>query len=367
MHYICSMMKKILTLLLVAIILCGCSKERKHESALLSIEDADGYTLVTIADPWHSGKTLHTYVLIDRNKPAPTNLPEGTVVKVPLQKVLVYSDVYARPIKELGCASAVCAVLDAQYFKTPEIVTGLKSGKVADCGSSMMPSTERIVSASPEAMFMSPMENSGYGTIANMGIPIIEMVDYMEASPLERAQWIEFIGRLFGKQQEAEDIFDKVAADYKALKDMAAEAKTRPTVISEYVINGVWYVPGGKSYKAALYADAAASYPWADDKSSGSLSLDFPRVLDKAQNADFWLITVYGQTLDKKAMLGLYPHNDKFRAFGNHGVYYVDSATSGIFEETPFHPERLLREYVKLFHPELLPDYQLAYYKPMGD
>ncbi len=361
------MMKKILTLLLVATILCGCSKERKHESALLSIEDADGYTLVTIADPWHSGKTLHTYVLIDRDKPAPTNLPEGTMVKVPLQKVLVYSDVYARPIKELGCASAVCAVLDAQYFKTPEIVAGLKSGKVADCGSSMMPSTERIVSASPEAMFMSPMENSGYGTIANMGIPIIEMVDYMEASPLERAQWIEFIGRLFGKRQEAEAIFDKVAADYKALKDMAAEAKTHPTVISEYVINGVWYVPGGKSYKAALYADAAASYPWVDDKSSGSLSLDFPRVLDKAQNADFWLITVYGQTLDKKAMIGLYPHNDKFRAFGNHGVYYVDSATSGIFEETPFHPERLLREYVKLFHPELLPDYQLAYYKPMGD
>ncbi len=360
------MMNKFLTLLLVAVLLCGCSKERKHEATLLNIEDADGYTLVTIADPWHSGKTLHTYVLVDRNKPVPSNLPEGTVVKVPLSKALVYSDVYARPIKELGCAEAVCAVLDAQYFKTPEIIAGLKSGKVADCGSSMSPSTERIVSAAPEAMFMSPMENSGYGALSNMGIPIIEMVDYMEASPLERAQWIEFIGRLFGKRQEAEAIYDKVASDYNALKAQAADAKTHPTVISEYVINGVWYVPGGKSYKAALYADAAATYPWADDKSSGSLSLDFPRVLDKAQNADFWLVTVYGQTLDRKTMLGLYPHNDKFRAFSNGGIYYVDSATSGLFEETPFHPERLLREYVKLFHPELLPDYQLTYYKPMG-
>ncbi len=331
-------MKKLLTLLFIAVIVCGCTKERKHEAALLNIEDADGYTLVTIADPWHSGKTLHSYVLVDRVKPVPDNLPEGTIIKVPLTKALVYSDVYARPIKELGCTDAVCAVLDAQYFKTPEIVAGLKSGKVADCGSSMSPSTERIVSAAPEAMFMSPMENSGYGALSNMGIPIIEMVDYMEASPLERAQWIEFIGRLFGKQQEAEAIYDKVKSEYTALKSQAAEAKSRPTVISEYVINGVWYVPGGKSYKAALYADAAASYPWADDKSSGSLSLDFPRVLDKAQNADFWLVT----------------------------VYYVDSATSGLFEETPLHPERLLREYVKLFHPELLPDYKLTYYKPMG-
>ncbi len=360
------MMKKLLTLLFIAVIVCGCTKERKHEAALLNIEDADGYTLVTIADPWHSGKTLHSYVLVDRDKPVPDNLPEGTIIKVPLTKALVYSDVYARPIKELGCTDAVCAVLDAQYFKTPEIVAGLKSGKVADCGSSMSPSTERIVSAAPEAMFMSPMENSGYGALSNMGIPIIEMVDYMEASPLERAQWIEFIGRLFGKQQEAEAIYDKVKSEYTALKSQAAEAKSHPTVISEYVINGVWYVPGGKSYKAALYADAAASYPWADDKSSGSLSLDFPRVLDKAQNADFWLVTVYGQTLDSKSMLGLYPHNDKFRAFTSGGVYYVDSATSGLFEETPFHPERLLREYVKLFHPELLPDYKLTYYKPMG-
>ena len=79
------------------------------------------------------------------------------------------------------------------------------------------------------------------------------------------------------------------------------------------------------------------------------------------------LVTVYGQTLDRKSMLALYPHNDRFSAFSNHGVYYVDSATSGIFEETPFHPERLLREYVKLFHPDLLPDYSLQYYKPMGD
>ena len=360
-------MKKLITLLLVAVLLTGCHKERTVNSALLSITETDGYTLVKVADPWKSGHVLHTYVLVDRNKPVPENLPEGTVVKVPVKKAIVYSDVYARPIAELGCADAIAGVMDAEYFKTKSIVDGLKNGKVTDCGSSMSPSTERIVSVQPEALFMSPMENSGYGALDKMGIPIIEMADYMEASPLDRARWIEFLGLLFGKADEAEAIYNKVADDYTSLKALAAKDEKHPSVISEYVINGVWYVPGGKSYKAALYADAGAKYPWASDTSAGSLSLDFPRVLDKAQDAEFWLVTVYGQKLDSKSMLGLYPHNDQFSAFKNHGVYYVDTATSGLFEETPFHPERLLREYVKLFHPTLLPDYTLKYYQPMGD
>lgn len=354
-------------LLLAVLVLAGCGREKKIESELLGIEEKDGYTLVTVRDPWKAGQTLHRYALVPRDKPLPDGLPDATVIKVPLRSAVVYSDVYARPIVELGCGNAIVGVLDAQYFKTPEVVAGLKSGKISDCGSSMSPSTERIVSAAPEAIFLSPMQNSGYGAIGNMGIPIVEMADYMESTPLNRARWIEFIGLLFGKSDQAAKGYAQVAKDYAEVKAVAQKADKHPMVISEYAINGVWYVPGGKSYKASLYADAGAAYPWAADQSTGSLSLDFPQVLDKAQKADFWLVTVYGQTLDRKSMLALYPHNDRFSAFSNHGVYYVDSATSGIFEETPFHPERLLREYVKLFHPDLLPDYSLQYYKPMGD
>lgn len=354
-------------MLLALLALASCTESKRPTGKLLAIEERDGYTLVTVNDPWKSGQTLHRYALVPRNNPVPAGLDDATLVKVPLRSVVVYSDVYARPIVELGCGNAIAGVLDAQYFKTPQVVDGLKAGNIADCGSSMSPSTERIVSSAPEAIFLSPMENGGYGAIGNMGIPIIEMADYMEATPLDRASWIEFIGLLFGKKEQADAIYSQVADDYDEIKALARKADKHPAVISEYAINGVWYVPGGKSYKAALYADAGATYPWAGDQSTGSLSLDFPRVLDKGKNADFWLVTVYGQKLDRKSMLALYPHNDQFRAFANHGVYYVDSATSGIFEETPFHPERLLREYVKLFHPELLPDYSLRYYKPMGD
>ena len=192
-----------------------------------------------------------------------------------------------------------------------------------------------------------------------------KMADYMENTPLGRAEWIRFIGLLFDKEMQADSIFSEVEKKYLSLKDLAGSVSVRPTVISETMTSGVWYLPGGASYKAAMYADAAADYPWADDKSSGSLALDFPQVLDKAENADIWLVTSYGKELTARDFLDIYVHNDRFAAYKNKGVYFVNSAEAEMFEETPFHPDLLLKEYIKLFHPELLPDYELRYYKPL--
>lgn len=360
--------KLVYILLFLSVLLSGCVHKSREEEQMLQIDRREGYVEVTVMDPWKKGRVLHNYLLVERDKELPENLPEGTVVRTPLRSVLVYSDVYAGAIAELGCISSVTSVCDAEYFKTPEVVAGLADGSVTDCGSSMSPSVERIVSVAPEAIILSPFENGGYGALENMGIPIIEMADYMEPSPLERARWIEFVGLLYGKDKEASAIYRQTERDYEELRRLAIGAGGKcPTVISETVTGGVWYVPGGRSYKARLFLDAGADYPWRDDVSSGSLALDFSRVLDKAQNADIWLVTTYGYELTKKTMLGLYPHNDRFKAFSNHGVYYFDSKKSTLFEETPFHPERLLKEYLKLFHPQLLPDYQLRYYRPMED
>lgn len=361
-------MKKLLgCILLMSFMFSACTGKRVEHDSLLLIDRHNGYTQVTILNPWKSGQTLHTYLLVPRNQEIPSNLPEGTLIRTPLKKVLVYSDVYARPISEIGEIASICAVCDAEYFKTPKIVDGLKTGAVVNCGSSLSPLTERIISAEPEAIILSPMENSGYGVLENMGIPLIEMADYMEATPLSRARWIEFLGLLYGKEKEAGLIYEQVTKDYETLTRKVSDVDRRPTVVSEMMTGGVWYVPGGKSYKAALFKDAGADYPWADNASTGSLPLDFGQVLNKAQGADFWLVNVYGYSLTRAKMKELYPHNDQMKAFKEGNVYYVDSSKSTLFEDTPFHPERLLREYIKIFHPALLPDYQLKYYKRMED
>ena len=363
----------ILILLSIACLCISCtnskskSEENKQEFKYMqgiTVFHADKYTEVKVKNPWIEGEILHTYILVHRDSCLPENLPNGTLVRVPLKNVLVYSGVHAEVIDELGHISSVQAVCDAPFFKNPKIVDGLKNGSVIDCGSTMAPVAEKIISKSPEAIILSPFQNAGYGILENIGTPIIEMADYMETTPLGRAEWIKFIGMLFCSEEKADSIFDSVATEYETLKSFVAnKAESRPKVISEYVMSGVWYVPGGKSYKAILYKDAGAMYPWSDDNSNGSLALDFPQVFNKANDADFWLVSTIGTDFTKKTFLNSYSHNNQFEAFKEGNIYSANTATSRLFEETPFHPNLLLKEYMKIFHPELLPDYNLKYYK----
>lgn len=365
-------MGRFIILLLSGLFFVSCAERQKNveESGMgyakgLSVTEYRDYTRVVVSDPWNKGGILDTYILVRRDSAIPDSLPEGTVIRVPLERMVVYSDVHARVMAELGVVSAVKGVCDARYFKTAAIVSGLASGGVADCGSSLSPTVEQVVSAKPDAIMLSPYQNAGYGALENLGVPIVKMADYMESTPLGRAEWIKLMGLLFDRKAKADSIFSEVEKSYLNLKKMAAGVPERPKVISETMAGGVWYVPGGGSYKAAMFADAGGDYPWAGNVSQGSLALDFAQVLEKAQDADLWLVTTYGRRLTAKDFLDIYEHNDKFAAYVNHGVYYVDSSQAGIFEETPFHPDLLLKEYVKLFHPELLPGYQLKYYRQM--
>lgn len=344
-----------------------CPEKMDCASGLL-ITKHNGYTQADVLDPWQKGGVLHRYYIVPKGDPVPDSLSaDGTVVRTPLSNVLVYSDVHACLIDELGCVDAVGSVCDAGFFKTRAIVDGLADGSVTDCGPTATPVTERVIAAQPDAILLSPYQNAGYGTLANLGIPIIELADYMEQNPLGRAEWVKFIGLLFGKEELADSIYARTKTEYVRLKQLADSVSRRPMVLTETMTGGVWYVPGGDSYRVHLFLDAGASYPWQDERQAGSLACDFARVLDRAQSADFWFLTVYGYDLSREKMLEIYPHNDQFAAFRSGNVYYLNSAESRFFEETPFHPDLILKEYIKIFHPELLPDYTLKYYKKMED
>lgn len=357
-----SYFKHILIICCVAI-LCGCGKNRQQpaadnsngsfsEARLISSSATDNYTVVTIHDPWNKGKTLHTYVLVPKSAPMPESLPKGTVIRTPIENALVYSSVHAQAIKELGKVSAVRGICDAEYYKIPEIVAGVKNGKISNAGSSMAPSLEKIIALKPEVIVLSPFHNGGYGAVANLGIPIMECADYMEETPLGRAEWIKLLGLLFGEEAKADSIFRHTQNEYQAIKDSVKNAVTHPKVITETLTSGVWFVPGGKSYMAKILTDAGATYPWADNNDTGSLQLDIAQVLDKASDADFWLIksgTVHSYSDMRKAN----PLNAKFRAVASSNVWVCDPQASTLFEEFPFHPDRLLKEYAQIFHPEL--------------
>ena len=327
---------------------------------LLSMQRGAGYTLVTVGDPWKGG-VLHQYVLVPRDSVLPDNLPEGTVVRTPISRALVYSSVHTSLLNELGSIGAVRGVVDSQYFIDRFITDGVASGQIADCGNSMNPTVEKVIDMQPDAIMLSPYQDASYGQIAKLNIPLIECADYLEYDPLGRAEWMKFYGELVGKRQEADSLYDAVVKAYNEVKKAASGAKSHPTVVTEMVISGVWNVPGGQSYMARILHDAGGRYLWADDKNTGSLALDFNQVLAVAQNADYWFIK-WTNINSLKDLQGAYDLNREMAAFKNGKVYVCDTDKTRFFDRIPFHPEVLLREFAAILHPELFPDYQNQMY-----
>lgn len=336
------------------------------EARLLRIFNRDslGFVAVEVVNPWDTTRLLGSYALYEGERP--TSIPSGyTPLQVPLTRTLVYSGVHTGLLDELGRLDAVAGVADGEYFTQQPMASWVRSGKVVNVGPSASPSLEAIVALKPQAVFLSPFENAGTGVVGEAGVPLIQCADYMEATPKGRAEWVKLFGLLFGASDKADSIYSAVSGEYDRLTSMASKSEHKPLVLTEMLTDGYWFVPGGKSYAARLLQDAGAAYPWAANASSGSLQLDFSSVYARAADADVWLVRSYGRDLTLADLRSNYTLNGQFKAFKEGNVWCANTSVVPLFEEFPFHPERLLREYVAIFHPELLPNEPLRYFKKM--
>ena len=347
----------------------GDTVRMKYSSLLQIVKHAD-YTVVTIRNPWDTLKVLHTYLLADREKPLPEHLPEGTVVRTPLQKSVIYSSVHCSLWSELDELKGIGGVCGLEYIKLPQIQEGCRNGSIVNVGNSMNPDIERIIDLRPDAILLSPFENSGgYGRVGKLNIPIIECADYMETYALGRAEWMRLYGLLLGKEAQADSLFAGIEKEYLTLtQQVKSQNLKRPTVISEMKNSSAWYIPGGNSTMGRLYQDAGADYVFAYLSNSGSVPLAFETVFDRGGNADIWLIK-YNQPQDKtySELERDYAPYARFKAFQDRKVYGCNTNHVPFYEESPFHPELLLKDLIKIFHPELLPDYDLKYFSNLAE
>ena len=335
----------------------------------LNLSATEDYTIARLRNPWDTTRILHTYVLVDKEKSLPADLPEGTLVRTPLSKAVVYSSVHCGLLNQIGALKSIGGVCDLKYIKLQEVQDGCRTGSIADVGNGMNPDIEKIIDLHPDAIMLSPFENSGgYGRVEKLNIPIIECADYMETSALGRAEWMRFYGLLFGEAQKADSLFAEVEKNYNELKALVAPLSSAPSVISELKNGSAWYVPGGKSTSARIYADAGANYVFANDEHSGSVPLALETVFDKGQNADFWLIK-YNQAIDKtyKELEQDYAPYTGFRAFKERNIYGCNTGKVDFYEDSPFHPDRLLKDLIKIFHPTLLEGYELKYFTKLAE
>ena len=368
-------------LLLLAAGLCACNSGHNtgtqpsatadtlplSRASLLRIVHTDSFHTVDIGDAWHPGKTLRRYVLVPRDSIVPRRLPEGTLVRIPLRRAVILSAVHAALLRELGCTDRIGGLCDVGYILNRDLRKAVSDGHICDMGSSMNPDAERIVASGADALLVSPFENAGHGPLERLGIPLIECADYMETSPLGRAEWMRFFGLLFGCGRQADSLYRKVEHDYEPLRAAARRTTTRPTLLCDMKEGAAWYVPAGESTLGRLYQDAGAGYPFAGNKGAGSAALSFETVMRKAHDTDFWIVK-YGRSADLTyaGMAADMPLCHRFRPWRERHIYGCNTFRIPYYEEVPFHPERLLRDLVHILHPELLPDHRLRYYHPLN-
>lgn len=371
----------------------GDTLQMKYAELLTIVKHNDGtYTEAIIENPWKKGTTLHKYILVPKGKEGDetvarlkddirenATLQMGShcdIVRTPLESNVVFTAPHCQLMYELGCKNAITGVCDKDYINIPDIKERVKlsDGKastsdtdkvIIDCGSSMQPDMERIIALKPEGLLISPFENSGgYGKLDKLHIPIIETADYMETSPLGRAEWMKFYGLLFKSEERSDSLFSSIEKEYLALKAEAAKLQQGLSILTERKMGSVWYVPGGKSTMGILLKDANAKYIFADDTHSGSLAYGPERILSKGTQVDVWAFKYFGgKALSKNDLLAEYEGYKVLKAFYSNSIYQVDTSTQPYFELTSFHPEILLREFIILAHPKATQFGKLRFYQ----
>lgn len=364
-------------------------------------EDAEyQYAEVNVANPWKAGTLLHRYILIPKGKEGDEMVARLALqrtsgmgcttdtVRTPVERSAVFIAPHCQLMYEMGCQQAIRGVCDLDYINIPDVKKRAAAGNAAagkasagnvsagnaaarnsivDCGSSMAPDIERIIALKPEAILLSPFENSGgYGKLDKLHVPIIEAADYMESSPLGRAEWMKFYGMLFKKdgnapktalaascEPKADSLFAKIEKEYLKLKAEAAGYPKGLSILTERKTGNVWYVPGGQSTIGILLKDANARYIFEDDEHSGSLAMSPEQILAKGKQVDVWAFKYFGGApLSQAQLLQEYDGYKALAAFSRGNIYQVDTSTVPYFELTSFHPELLLREFIILAHGE---------------
>lgn len=364
---------KQLTILFLILLLASCHGKQEvfvysgqHYAQGFAIEEHESYTRVDVRFPGEA-KIVQTYILLDKNGEIPSDLPDGILIRTPLERVVSFSALTCGMLDELGVLSSVVGLTEVQYVNIPSIKKRLEEGSIMDLGMPTAPNLEKILDLEPEAIFMNPIPGEDLGYLQKLPYPVIQCLDYKETSPLGQAEWIRFMGLLFDEKGKSDSLFQSTEERYLELKELTAGIENRPCVFTEMKYGDFWYVPGGKSYIAHLLNDAGANYLWKDNDDSGTIHFSFEQVLDKAEDCDFWLIKHYNPSGDMtySQMQREYANYSLFSSFRNQNIYYCNTGQVPYYEELPMHPDRVLRDMIHIFHPELLPDYELRYYAPM--
>ncbi|WP_435050501.1 ABC transporter substrate-binding protein [Formosa sp. S-31] len=333
----------------------------------------EGYKILEIFSPWPKSETTFKYALVDKQSPIKINLNYNNfdgIIPVPVDDIVVTSTTHLPALELLEETASLIGFPGTTYVSLPKIRTRIDSGEIRELGKNEGINTEVLLELRPDVLIAFGIDgnNSAFETITNAKIPVIYNGDWVEESPLAKAEWIKLFGVLYDKEVKADSVFKAIEAGYISARELAKSVKNRPTVLSGAMHKDVWYLPSGTSPEGQLLKDANVDYLWASTAASGSLALNFETVFTKAQSADLWFNPSYYPSYE--ALEDANSHYGTFKAFKSKNIFTVSTttgATGGVlyYEKGLSRPDLVLKDLIKIAHPELLQEYQLSFFKPL--
>ena len=378
-------MKLFLKLFILSILLANCKQknntsiEKKEDKQLLNVKYAKGFDIqyfndskkIIIKSPYLNSKEQFEYLISskgDSNK----MYPKGVIINTPIQKIIVTSTTHIPMLELLGVEKTLIGFPHTKYISSPKTRKLIAANLVNEIGVKSSLNTEVILDLNPDVIvgFSMTKNNKSLNFIEKSGIPVILNGDWLEETPLGRAEWIKFFGALYNKEKEADSIFNFIESNYNQAKEIASKTKHTPTILSGAIMSkDIWNLPAGKSFVAQFLIDANTNYLWKDSQGKGSLSISFESVLDKGKSADIWIAP--GYFTSKKQMLTKSSNYEDFKAFKNNQLFTFSNKvgeTGGViyFELGPTRPDLVLKDIIKIAHPELLKGYSLTFFEKMN-
>ncbi|MEQ8683802.1 MAG: ABC transporter substrate-binding protein [Imperialibacter sp.] len=341
----------------------------KYASGLV-ITQHSGWTEVVVKQPWKGAGKAIKYALVDKEVNAGAPFDGYKIVEVPLSKVAATSTTHLPHFSAIGEETSLKGFANADYVYSKVFRSRLESGELVEIGDGAGVNFESCLNLKPEALFTFSMGNdrSTDERLELAGIDMLYNADYLETTPLGRAEWIKFTAAFFDKLDEADSIFSVIEKNYLELKTEAQKAEAKPTVLTGVVYGDTWFLPGGKNYGAAFFEDAGGSYLWKETDENGWLELSFESVFEKGLKADYWIGVASFTTLQEmKAQESRY---GLFSAWKNGAVYNYDNQLNkkggnNYLEEGYSRPDIVLADLIHIMHPGLLPDHKLYFYRKL--
>lgn len=329
-----------------------------------SLTYQDGMCLVDLQDPQKEESQTFHYALISKGSDRSQVPQDYTPVEVPISSVICMTSLQLSNFIALGETNAVKGITSTRHLFNEEMNRQLEDGRTHKIGIEGNFDNEVIMGINPDLILISPFKRGGYDALTGVGITLVPHLGYKEMSPLGQAEWIKFIGLLLGQEEKANKVFEGIEQRYLALTELTSKVETRPVVFSGELQGGNWYAVGGNSFLAHIFKDAGADYFLKDDNHSGGINIDFEQVYSQAANADYWRIV--------NSFKGIFSYDElakedtrytDFKAFKEHGIVYCNMSLRPFYESMPVEPDLVLSDFIKAFHPELLPDYTPRYYE----